>query len=51
MKENPLLKPLTMIINSSYELVDFDSEINGVIIEHIDQDAVADEYNLFLSII
>lgn len=51
MKENPLLKPLTTIINSAYELVDFDPEINGVTIEHIDQDAVADEYSLFLSII
>lgn len=51
MKENPLLKPLTNIINSSYELVDFDPEINGIRIDHVDQDAVADEYNLFLSII
>lgn len=51
MKENPLLKPLTSMINSSYELVDFDPEVNGIVIEHIDQDAVADEYNLFLSII
>ncbi len=50
-KENPILKPLATIINSTYTLVDADPEINGYKLEHLDQDAIADEYLLFLSII
>lgn len=51
LKENPILKTLATIINSTYVLVDADPEINGYKLEHLDQDAIADEYLLFLSII
>lgn len=51
MKDNPLLKPLSTIINSTYTLVDFDPEMNGKHIENIDQTEVANDYIRFLSII
>ena len=51
LKENPILKTLGTIVNSTFTLVDYDPDINGYKLEHLDQDAVADEYLLFLSII
>ena len=51
MKENPILKTLETIINSVFTLVDYEPEINGYKLEHLDRDAIADEYLLFLSII
>ena len=51
LKENPVLKTLVAIINSTFELVDFEPEINSYKLEHLDQAAVANEYLLFLSII
>lgn len=51
MKDNPLLKVLSSIINSTFTLVDFDKEIDGYQLEHIDREAIANEYLLFLSII
>ena len=51
LKENPILKTLGTVINSTFTLVDYDPDINGYKLEHLDQDAIADEYLLFLSII
>ena len=51
LKENPILKTLSVIVNSTFTLVDNDPSINGYKLEHLDQDAIADEYLLFLSII
>ena len=51
LKDNPILKTLTTIINSAYRLVDFDESINGYELNHINADAVSNEYNLFLSYI
>ena len=51
MKENPILTTFSNIINSTFTLVDYEPEINGYKLEHIDHDAIADEYLLFLSII
>lgn len=51
LKDNPILKTLATIINSTFTLVDYEPDINGYKLEHLDQDAIADEYLLFLSII
>jgi hypothetical protein len=51
LKENPVLKTLASIINSTFTLVDFDDTVNNYKLEHLDQDAIANEYLLFLSII
>ena len=51
MKENPILTTFSNIINSTFTLVDYEPDINGYKLEHIDHDAIADEYLLFLSII
>lgn len=51
MKDNPILRPLKTILNSVYKLVDYDDVINGYELNHINADAVSDEYILFLSYI
>lgn len=50
-KEDPIIKRLSTIINSSFELVDPDSEINGLIIDDMPMDKIIDEFLVFLSII
>ena len=51
MKDNPLLKTLASIVNSTFTLVDYDKSINEYQLEHLDRAAIANEYLLFLSII
>ena len=51
MKDNPLKKELSTIINSQFIWVDFDPRINGIIENDIDDNIIIDEYQTFLSII
>ena len=50
-KEDPIIKRLSTIINSSFELVDIDEEVNGYTIEDMPMDKIIDEFLVFLSII
>lgn len=50
-KEDPIIKRLSTIINSSFELVDPDPEINGLVIDDMPMDKIIDEFLIFLSII
>lgn len=50
-KDDYIDKKISSFINSSFELVEFDSEDNGKIIEDINQDRIIYEFSLFLSII
>ena len=50
-KDNYIDKKMSSFINSSFELVEYDSDENGVIIEDINQDRLIYEFSLFLSII
>ena len=50
-KEDPNVKTLSTIINSSFELVDPDPEINGMNIDDMPMDKIIDEFLVFLSII
>lgn len=50
-KEDPIIKRLSTIINSSFELVDTDPQINGMIIDDMPMDRIIDEFLIFLSII
>jgi len=50
-KEDPIIKRLSSFINSTFEFVDFNPSINGLVYEDIDQDLIIEEFSLFLSII
>lgn len=50
-KEDPIIKRLSTIINSTFELVDIDPEINGLVIDDMPMDRIIDEFLIFLSII
>lgn len=50
-KEHAIVKKLSAIINSTFEFVDFDPEINGYEYTDINIDIIIDEFLLFLSII
>ena len=50
-KDDYIDKKISSFINSSFELVEYDSEDNGRIIEDINQDRIIYEFSLFLSII
>lgn len=45
------MRKLSAFINSEFEFVDYDPEINGIILDDIDMSTLADEYDTFLSII
>ena len=45
------MRKLSAFINSEFEFVDYDPEINGIILDDIDMSVLADEYDTFLSII
>ncbi len=49
-KENPIVKKLSTIINSTFMLVDPDPAIDGRILENVPIDTIVDEYLTFLSI-
>lgn len=50
-KEDPILKRLSGIINSTFEFVDYDESINGIVYSNIDIDEIVNEFLLFLSIV
>lgn len=50
-KDNPVYKILSTIINSTFDLVDLDPDINGEALEDIPVDQMIYEYLTFLSII
>lgn len=50
-KEDPIIKRLSSFINSTFEFVDFNPSVNGLVYEDIDQDLIIEEFSLFLSII
>lgn len=50
MKEDPIIKDLSTMINSRFVFVDFDPDINGFVAENIDRDYITSDYMLFLSI-
>lgn len=50
-KEHVILKRLSAIINSTFEFVDFDPNINGTEYIDVNVDIIIDEFLLFLSII
>lgn len=50
LKENPIVKNLSTMINSSFEFVDPDPDINGLVVDNLDPDKVVSDYMLFLSI-
>ena len=50
LKEDPIVKLLSTLLNSSFELVDPDPEINGRTFENADADLITSELMLFLSI-
>jgi len=50
-KEHTILKKLSAIINSTFEFVDFDPNINGTEYLDINVDIIINEFLLFLSII
>lgn len=45
------MRKLSAFINSEFEFVDYDSELNGYVCDDIDIHVLADEYDTFLSII
>lgn len=49
-KEDPIIKKLSTIINSSFEFVDMDPNLNGYVCNDVNMDIVMDEYMLLLSI-
>lgn len=50
-KEDPIIKKLSAFINSSFEFVDYNSEINGMEYTDVNTDLIINEFLLFLSII
>ena len=50
-KENPIIKDLSSFVNSSFEFVDYNGEINDMSCDDLDQDKLIDEFSTFLSII
>lgn len=50
-KDEYIDKKISSFINSSFELVEFDSDENGMILEDINQDLIIYEFSIFLSII
>ncbi len=50
-KEDPIIKRLSTIINSSFEFVDTDEELNGYVVDDMPMDKIIDEFLIFLSII
>jgi len=50
-KNDPNSQMLSQMVNSSYELVDTDPEVNGKSIDDIDIDQLMDEYSIFLTIV
>lgn len=50
-KDDPIDKKLSTIINSTFELVDYNQDINGLVYSDINIDVIIDEFSLFLSII
>jgi len=49
-KEDPLIKKLSAFVNSSFEFVDFDPNINGYVYDDVNIDLLIDELLLFFSI-
>ena len=49
-KEDPILKKLSGIINCTFEFVDYDPELNGMVVEDFDIDEIIKEFLLFLTI-
>lgn len=50
MKEDPIVKNMSTMINSTFDLIDTDDTINGRVCENFDVDLLVSEYMLFLSI-
>ena len=50
LKEDPIVKMLSTMLNSSFEFVDTDLEVNGRICDNINADMMVNELMLFLSI-
>lgn len=50
-KEDPIIKRLSSFVNSTFEFVDFNEAVNGMVYEDVDQDLIIEEFSLFLSII
>lgn len=50
LKEDPITKDLSTMINSRFIFCDFDQRINGVVGEDIDRDIIVSDFMLFLSI-
>lgn len=50
LKEDPIVKNLSTMLNSSFEFVDPDPEINGRICDNLNADLLVSDYMLFLSI-
>lgn len=50
-KEDPIIKKLSTIINSTFELVDYNPDINGIIYSDLNVDLIITEFLLFLTII
>lgn len=50
LKEDPIVKMLSTMLNSSFEFVDMDPEINGRICDNVNPDIMVNELMLFLSI-
>ena len=50
LKEDPIVKMLSTMLNSSFEFCDFDPEINGRVAEEFDTDMLVSEFMTFLSI-
>lgn len=51
LKEDPIIKQLSILLNSSFEFVDYDDNIDGILYDNINVDIVAEEFLVFLSII
>ena len=50
LKEDPIVKMLSTMLNSSFEFVDMDPEVNGKTCDNINPDMMVNELMLFLSI-
>lgn len=50
LKEDPIVKNLSTMLNSSFEFADPDPEINGRICDNLNADLLVSDYMLFLSI-
>lgn len=50
LKEDPIVKMLSTMLNSSFDFVDMDPEINGRVYDNANPDIVVNELMLFLSI-